>query len=214
MGSNVSKYNLFSYCNNSPINFVDSTGTSPLQVVLAAICGIIGFMLADYIARSMGLAPTGKGFWNATKYYAFTAAVAIGGAALGWFAGGLIIKATVRYLIKNPNNVVKLATQCGGKLFLLIMSFLGINPFDYITDPGKLTALARALNSSWFALPESWARSFCKLADKWGRDLFFHSPHGRYTYHIHLSGQQGQKLEDLHFQVTKAVWEFLKKLFG
>lgn len=41
-----------------------------------------------------------------------------------------------------------------------------------------------------------------------------HNPHGSYGYHIHLGGKKGQKLDELHLQVTKSVWEFLKKLFG
>lgn len=182
-------------------------------MVLATIFGIIGFAFADSIARGLGLAPSGKGWWNSTKYWALTGAIAIGGAAIGWFAGTTITKLVVKYLSKNKDNIIKIANKCGGSLFKTIMSFLGINPFDFISDPSKLTALARALNSSKFVLPKSWGQAFCDLANKLGRKLFFDSPHGKYGYHIHLGGNYGQKLDGLHFQVSKSVWNFLKNKF-
>ncbi len=206
-------YNLWTYCYNSSVNFADLTGTSPIQVVLAALFGVIGFAIADCIARGLGLFPSGKGFWNATMYWALTGAIAVGGAAIGWFAGAAIVKIVVTYISKSPSIIIKIANKCGVSLFTTIMYFLGINPFNYVSDASQLTALARALNSSWFALPKAWAQAFCNLANKMGRKLFFDVPHGRYGYHIHLGGQNGQRLEGLHFQVVKSVWNFLKKLF-
>ena len=213
-GRNTLGYNLLSYCYNSTLNFVDFSGNSPIQVVLAALFGVIGFAIADHIARGLGLAPSGKGIWNSTRYWALTGAIAVGGAAIGWFAGAAITKIVVAYISKNPSIIIRIANKCGGTLFTTIMYFLGINPFNYVADVSKLTALARALNASWFVLPKSWAQAFCNLAEKWGRKLFFDPPHGGYKYHIHLGGQTGQRLEALHIQVLKSVWDFLKRVFG
>ena len=210
-GQGVLGHNMFAYCNNNPVNHFDSDGNSPLQVAMLVIFGVVGFAFADWVARSLGLAPKGKGFWNASAYWALTSAIAIGGAAIGWYAGTAITEAAVGYLAANPQSIVRLANKYSS-LFKIIMVCLGMNPFQYMPDAGKMTALARALNG--ITIPQQWAQTFCELANKFGRKLLFDTPHGKYGYHIHLCGTRGQKLEELHLTVAKKVWEILKRYFG
>ena len=171
----------------------------------------LGFAFADSIARNLGLAPSGKGFWKAAAYWALTEAIAIGGAVIGWYAGSAIIKYVTEYLTDNVSYIIKVAAQRRSS-FSLIMRFLGLNPFDYIHDAGKLNALARELNG--FKLPQQWAYSFCHSAYSFGLKLIFDEPHGGYGYHIHLCGQRGQKLDGLHLVVGRYIWEALKAIWG
>ena len=115
--------NLFVYCYNSLPNYVDPMGTSPLQVLLAAAFGVVGFVIGDYIARGCGLSPSGKGAW---KYWVLRSAVAVGGVALGWFAGGLITELLVKYLSRNPSIMLKLSSKMGSKFLVNSFNFFMI----------------------------------------------------------------------------------------
>ena len=178
---------------------------------MAALFGVLGFAFADSIARNMGLAPSGKGFWNSAAYWGLTSAIAIGGAAIGYYAGAAITKAAAGYLSQNPHYIIKVANQCR-PLFVTIMYLLGLDPFRYMPDASKFTALAQALNG--LTLSQKWAQSFCEAAQRFGRKIFFDEAHNGYGYHIHLCGKYGQKLEKIHIVITEYVWEYLKEIFG
>lgn len=66
-----------------------------LNIICAAIGGLIGWAFGDYVAKSLGY----KSGW---KYWAIRAGVVIGGAVIGWFAGSLISSVISKYLVSNP----------------------------------------------------------------------------------------------------------------
>ena len=51
--------NLFAYCENNPVNFIDRTGHfgTPIQWACAVIGGIAGWYFGDFVARKIGLFP-------------------------------------------------------------------------------------------------------------------------------------------------------------
>ena len=51
------------------------------------------------------------------------------------------------------------------------------------------------------------------IAKSWGYKIILHDPHGGYSWHIHLGGSHG-KISDLHIQIGKAAWDYLKNLIG
>ena len=51
------------------------------------------------------------------------------------------------------------------------------------------------------------------VARKFGFQISTHTPHGGYSWHIHLSGGNG-KLKNLHIQIVKAAWDWLKRHIG
>ena len=90
--------NMFAYCENNPIIRVDKTGKfgTPLQWAMAAIGGIAGWFLGDYVAKKLGY----KSGW---KYWAIRAGVTIGGAVIGWFAGTAMLKIITKFLLSHPS---------------------------------------------------------------------------------------------------------------
>ena len=90
--------NMFAYCENNPIIHVDKTGKfgTPLQWAMAAIGGIAGWFLGDYVAKKLGY----KSGW---KYWAIRAGVTIGGAVIGWFAGTAMLKIITKFLLSHPS---------------------------------------------------------------------------------------------------------------
>lgn len=107
--------NGYVYCDNNPTNYVDNAGYygTPVQWVCAVIGGVSGWFFGDYIARSFGYKPSGKGFWNATKYWAIRTGVIIGGAAVGWFAGTAILSLAKAYLVQNPLMMPSIIKKLG-----------------------------------------------------------------------------------------------------
>lgn len=121
--------NLFSYCENNPVNNVDFEGNfgSPIQWVMAAIGAIAGWFFGDYIAKQLGY----KSGW---KYWAIKTGVVIGGAVIGWFAGSAIKSLATKYLFSNPQVLAKMPA--------FVKWFLGLG--------GGGGALAKALNDVLF----------------------------------------------------------------
>ncbi len=113
--ANMAGDNLFAYCSNSPVANKDSVGYfgTPVQWVCAVIGGVCGWSFGDYIARGLGLAPKGKGWWNATRYWAVRAGVVVGGAVIGWFAGTTIINLAKQFLIKQPTLILTVINKLG-----------------------------------------------------------------------------------------------------
>ena len=206
LGANntVTSYNLYAYCENNPINMIDSDGCAAINVVFAAVGGVAGWMLGDYVAKKLG-------YGSGTKYWAIRAGVAVGGAVIGWFSATLMTKILATYLKSNPTVFFKLAKKLGISKFHTIMNFLGINPFSISMNSSKFIALARLYNSTLVTLSYKWAVSLYKIAKSLGYDIILDEPHGKYEWHIHLIGANG-KLSGLHIQIAKSAWDYLSKL--
>ena len=93
------------------------------------------------------------------------------------------------------------------------MEFLGINPFTLAMDSSKFVAIARIFNTKVITLPYGWATKLYDLAQKFGYKISLDTPHEGYTWHIHLSGGNG-KYKNLHIQIVKAAWDWLKQRIG
>ena len=104
------RYNLFAYCNNSPVNYSDHTGHfgTPIQWVCAIIGGIVGWYFGDYVANKLGFY---DGAWwkpNTWAYWVVRGLVVAGGAILGYVAAGALTKILTSYLYANPAVLAKM----------------------------------------------------------------------------------------------------------
>ncbi len=116
--------NLFAYCENNPMNRVDFTGEigTPIQWACAIIGAIIGVPFGKWLANKLG-------YYSGAKYIAIRAATIVGGAALGWFAGTLLIKLVKNYLVSNPQTFIKISAKYGPKTLTKFKNIFGIQPF-------------------------------------------------------------------------------------
>lgn len=81
--------NLFAYCNNNPVMFMDPTGYGPVGVVIGAILGFgLGAILSPYIADLIGL----KGWKRTVFIWGGTAVITALGAWAGYYIGEAIFK--------------------------------------------------------------------------------------------------------------------------
>lgn len=163
-------------------------------------------MVGDWVAKKLG-------YYSGWKYRAIRAGIVIGGAVIGWFAGTLIAKLIATYLRTNPGTVFRISSRLGAKTFKTAMEFLGINPFTLAMDGSKFIAIAKLFNTNTITLPYSWATKLYELARRFGYRISTHTPHGGYSWHIHLNGGNG-KFRDLHIQIVKSAWDWLKKRVG
>ena len=73
--------NLFTYCNNNPVNMVDPNGHELIGALIGAgFGGLLGLLVANYYHLSG---------W---KKWACISGFAVGGAAIGWFAGPIVAR--------------------------------------------------------------------------------------------------------------------------
>ena len=86
---NILGYNLFAYCENNSINFEDLSGYAAINVVFAAIGGVIGWQLGDYVAKQLG-------HYSGTYYDLIRLGVVAGGAVIGWFSARLMTQILTR----------------------------------------------------------------------------------------------------------------------
>lgn len=147
------------------------------------------------------------------KYWAIRTGVVVGGAVIGWFAGTAIAKLISLYLKNNPETVFKLCNKLGVKGFKSAMDFLGINPFTLAMNGSKFIATARLFNTPLVTLSYNWVVKLYEVAKRFGYRITLDSPHGGYSWHIHLSGGNG-KFSNLHIQIVKAAWDWLKRILG
>ena len=196
--------NLFAYCDNNPVNKVDSNGNAAINIVFAAVGGVVGWFFGDWVAKKLGY----KSGW---KYWAIRLGVVAGGAVLGWFAGSLITKILAKYLKSHPEVIFKIMNKLGVSKFNWAMKALGINPFSVAMNSSKFVAIARLFNSKAVIISYQWAVKLYEKAKYFGFKVSLDRPHGGYTWHIHLSGKNG-KLNNLHIQIAKKAWDYLCKI--
>ena len=87
--------NLYVYCGNNPVMFIDSTGEfgTPISWALAVIAGVAGGVYGNYLANQLG--------YKGLKKAALVAGVAVGGAIIGFIAGELLVGFTQAFLVAN-----------------------------------------------------------------------------------------------------------------
>lgn len=201
---NILSYNLFAYAENNPVNYIDENGNAAINIICAAIGALVGWSFGDYVAKKLGY----KSGW---KYWAIRTGVAVGGAVIGWFAGTLIAKIVAGYLKSHPAVVFKLTSKWGATKFYSYMKFLGVNPFSIVKDSSKFIALARLFNNKSVTLGLEWIKTLYSKAKTFGFKISIDKPHGGYSWHIHISGSNG-KLTNLHVQITKQAYDYLKRI--
>ena len=199
-------HNLFTYCENSPVNMVDSNGHAAINVIFAVVGGIAGWKLGDYVAKKLG-------YYSGKKYWAIRTGVTVGGVAIGWFSARLMTRILANYLRSNPSVVFKFSKKMGASRFFSTLKFLGINPFTLSMNQSKFIAIARLANNRSITLSYNWAVSLYKKARSLGLKVSLDRPHGGYGWHMHISGANG-KLRNLHIQITKSAWDYLAKIIG
>ena len=113
--------NLISYCDNDPINNSDPTGAfgTPIQWACAIIGAILGFPFGKWLANKLG-------YYSGWKYWAIRAAAIAGGAALGWFAGSVLIRLVKLYLSYHPQTSIKIVARYGPAALMKIKRIFGL----------------------------------------------------------------------------------------
>ena len=205
-GISIQCFNVFNYTENNPISMIDENGDAGINVICAAIGAVAGWFFGDWVAKKLG-------YYSGWKYWAIRAGIVVGGAVIGWFAGTLISKLIATYLKSNPATLFRISSKLGTKGFKTAMEFLGINPFTLAMDGSKFIAIARLFNTNTVTLAYNWVTKLYDLARKFGYRISVHTPHGGYSWHIHLNGGNG-KFRDLHIQIVKAAWDWLKRRIG
>ena len=201
---NIASYDLFAYCENNPVNKIDVAGFAAINVIFAAVGAVVGWLLGDFVAKRLG-------YYSGWKYWAIRTGVVVGGSVIGWFAGSLLAKIIAIYLKSNPAIVFKITNKLGATSFHSAMKFLGINPFLLSMNSSKFIAIARLFNTKVITISYDWAVQLYKKAKALGFKITLDSPHNGYTWHIHISGNNG-KLDDLHIQIVKKAWDYLATL--
>ena len=204
LGDNLRSFDLYTYTENNPVSMIDEAGYAAINVICAAIGAVVGWFFGDWIAKKLG-------YLNGWKYWAIRTGVIVGGAVIGWFAGTAIAKLIALYLKNNPRMVFKLYDKLGAKALKSAMEFLGINPFTLAMDGSKFIAFARLFNTPLVTLSYNWVVKLYELAKKFGYKIILDVPHKKYSWHIHFSGKNG-KINDLHIQIVKAAWDWLKQV--
>ena len=204
MGGTIQSFNLFAYVENNPISMADEIGYAAINVICAAIGAVVGWFFGDWVAKKLG-------YSSGWKYWAIRAGVVVGGIVIGWFAGTLISKLIATYLKNNPATVFKICNRLGASGFKSAMEFLGINPFTLAIDGSKFIAIARLFNTKTVTLAYDWAVKLYDIAKRFGYRITLDSPHNGYGWHIHLNGGNG-KFNNLHIQIVKSAWDYLKKI--
>lgn len=205
-GSSIRCFNVFVYAENHPISMIDEDGRAAINIICAAIGAVVGWFFGDWVAKKLG-------YYSGWKYWAIRAGVVIGGAVIGWFAGTLIAKLIATYLKCNPGTVFRISSRLGAKGFKTAMEFLGINPFTLAMDASKFIAIARLFNTTSVTLSYNWVVKLYDIVKRFGYRIALDYPHGGYSWHIHLSGGNG-RLINLHIQIVKAAWDWLKRILG
>ena len=206
-----SSNNLFAYCGNNSVIMVDSSGRfgTPIQWVLSILFGIIGWSIGDYLALKI----VKKKNW---KYWAFRSAIAVGGAAIGSFAGSLITTYVGKYLSANPGQLFRFIDKVSPRIVYRILSFLGVNPFDLVNDRSRFIGILKRFNDKSVVITSyEWIVELCQKANQLGYRIMLHPEHEEYGYTWHLHILDGtKKLNYIHVQVTKVIYELLQRLFG
>lgn len=94
--------NLYGYCLDNPVVNSDPSGCfgTPLQWICVAIGGIVGWILGDYVARAIGLNPSGSA-WSRIGYWSVRGLVVASGSVLGYVAGTKLLNIITKFIYKK-----------------------------------------------------------------------------------------------------------------
>lgn len=122
--NNMLQGNLFVYCCNRYIGMDDVNGYfgTPIQWVCAAIGAVAGWILGDYIARSLGFKPGKWWQWRTYAYWTVRGLVVVGGAILGWIAGTVLLRRLCLFLTTHKAILAKMPK--------IVLWFLGMGGVD------------------------------------------------------------------------------------
>ena len=192
--------NLYVYCENCPVSNFDPTGEAVINIVMAAIFGLVGFAIGDFVAK-------GLGYSRGWKYWAIRSAVAVGGGILGWFSARLVTKILTSYVIKNPAIIMRIAEKHGGKLVVTAMRFLGINPTKIFTSSKLMAFITKVFNGNpKLIMPDAWVKSLIKVAERYRWIIRLDAPHQNNwsVWHINIGHR--------HIAISNAMVKLLQKL--
>lgn len=71
--------------------------------------------------------------------------------------------------------------------------------------------IIEVLRRQKITLSYEWAVNLYKKATQFGYKIALDEPHGGYSWHIHLL-KNGKRINGIHIQVVKSVWDYLKKI--
>ena len=199
--------NLFAYCNNDPVLNSDPSGRigTPIQWAFSIIGALIGIPFGKWIARRLGYT---KGW----KYNAIRVAAVVGGAALGWFAGKVLIKAIVKFvsgqLQKNPQLMIKIVRKFGVKTATNLMRILGVNFLKYMKS-NALISFLKVLSNPGLKLPLNFVKFIFDACVYLKLRIEVHSGHAGtswYSYHMHIGDKR------IHLALLKSAYDWLVKM--
>ena len=154
--------NMFSYCENNPVNYVDSTGcvVTPANVIGAAVGFVLGavggYFLSRFLADELGL----KGWKRTVFVVGISAIISATAAVIGYFIGPYIAKAA-KSLLNSLRGLFKpkFGTQLGRLGTLTrntkpVIKGLTDHGLKRMTERGVSKALAQKIVNTGYAVAQ------------------------------------------------------------
>ena len=155
-------YNLFTYCENNPVNYVDLTGyvVTPANVI-GAVVGLVlgavgGYFLSRFLADKIGL----KGWKRTVFIVGISAIISAAAAVIGYFIGPYIVKA-FKALLNGLRGLFKpkFGTQLGRLGTLTrntkpVIKGLTKHGLQRMTQRGVSKALAQKIINTGYAVAQ------------------------------------------------------------
>ena len=162
VGGTTLSYNLFTYCENNPVNYVDLTGyvVTPANVI-GAVVGLVlgavgGYFLSRFLADKIGL----KGWKRTAFIVGISAIISAAAAVIGYFIGPYIAKA-FKALLNGLRGLFKpkFGTQLGRLGTLTrntkpVIKGLTKHGLQRMTQRGVSKALAQKIINTGYAVAQ------------------------------------------------------------